>query len=76
MKKDGLYIVKHIIVIITKSRLLLMVTGTLKQPVRNLKGRDSMYIHPLLFLLICAMCASLGSFATALFDYLFNHREK
>lgn len=76
MKKDGLQIVKHIIVIITKSRLLLMVTGMLKQPVQNLKGRDSMYIHPLLFLLICAMCASLGSFATALFDYLFDHREK
>lgn len=53
-----------------------MVTGTLKHPVRNLKGRDSMYIHPLLFLLICAMCASLGAFATALFDYLFNYREK
>lgn len=53
-----------------------MVTGTLKHPVRNLKGRDSMYIHPLLFLVICAMCASLGSFAAALFDYLFNHREK
>lgn len=69
-------IVKHIIVIITKSRLLLMVTGMLKQPVQNLKGNDSMYIHPLLFLLICAMCASLGAFATALFDYLFNHREK
>lgn len=53
-----------------------MVTGMLKQPVQNLKGRDNMYIHPLLFLLICAMCASLGAFATALFDYLFNHREK
>lgn len=53
-----------------------MVTGMLKQPVQNLKGSDSMYIHPLLFLSICAMCASLGAFATALFDYLFNHREK
>lgn len=53
-----------------------MVTGMLKQPVQNLKGSDSMYIHPLLFLLICAMFASLGAFATALFDYLFNHREK
>lgn len=53
-----------------------MVTGMLKHPAQNLKGRDSMYIHPLLFLLICAMCASLGAFATALFDYLYNHREK
>ena len=50
--------------------------GMLKQYVQNLKGGCKLYIHPLLFLLICAMCAGLGAFATALFDYLFNHREK
>lgn len=50
--------------------------GMLKQYVQNLKGGCKLYIHPLLFLLICAMCSSVGAMVTALLEYLFDDRRK